>query len=86
MSGITYAYRMHPHMNKVQHVAIGLEELPRLLREGWYDSPSKVPGAPEYVRDVAPLSYSPEPPMTPASHGEKPLRRGPGRPPKSSAA
>lgn len=47
MSVLTYAYRLHPVTGVTQHRSTDAKDMPRMIAEGWYDSPEKVPGSVE---------------------------------------
>ncbi len=72
MSVLTYAYRMHPVNGLVQHRATDLKDLPRMIAEGWYDSPEKVPGSAEAQAHAERLAAE-----TAATTGREPASSGP---------
>ncbi len=71
---LTYAYRLHPTLKgRIQHVPVDLADLPRMLAEGWKDSPEKVVGA---VPPPAPsTSVGREPAPSGRVHGEPAPKR-----------
>jgi len=71
MACMTYAYRPHPWNGRIQILRTDTDQPPRLLREGWYDSPEKVPGreamqaAAEAARQPATTGREPAPAPAP---------------------
>ena len=84
---LLYGYKLNDR-GRVVHRTFDREDLLHGFgkREGWYDSPDKVPGATKAqeaeaaVKQSTATTVSMEPPMTKAIHGEK---RRPGRPRKN---
>lgn len=86
MGHLTYGYRLNPR-GRVEHRRFDSEDLAHgeAFRNGWVDSPDKVPGgikaiqAEAEAKAVTAHTKSPEPALTGPVYGEK---RKPGRPRK----
>jgi hypothetical protein len=67
-SRLMYGYRRHPHHGHIEHRVFDPDDFP----VGWYDSPSKVPGAdaPTLFVDTTTTIGTKEKGQTPAPYGE----------------
>jgi hypothetical protein len=67
-SRVMYGYRRNREHGHIEHRQFDPDHFP----EGWYDSPSKVPGE---SPPLAPLAISPEPRRSGPLHGDEEPRK-----------
>ena len=90
MGHLTYGYKMNDR-GRIVHKVFDIDDLLHGFgkKEGWVDSPDKVPGAKKAMETEASMkkatehTTAPEPPMSKAVHGDYTPKRKPGRPRKN---